>query len=898
MSIRSTARWRELTGSASTAAIAFGLLAGICALLAVAGPRGGAELRTSAFRQIVARAPVIDISVVGMTDDSSLSLGLPNGIDASLISQTQSLLWLNLKALPLAPADTDWSSLTTPMLNVLDNARTVKIGGAPQLELVYRDTLAQNVRVLAGSLPGGNPGTGPVARLQAAVTAQTARRYGLSVGSRLPLPGSGIDLQVTGIVQPRNPAAPFWTTDPIAAAPALVQPMQGAPYWQGGVFVAASAVSALQNRISTSQTQLTWTFPLDLRKLSGAQAISLQHTLAGTLSSAGQLTINPAHVPDTINLTSGVAPLLAEFIIQSGAVSSVLDLLSVSLAVVGAAVVLIAAWLLTEARRAEFAVMRARGASRLQLATVIFGGSVVAAGPGAAVGIAVGVAVTPRAAAPLSWWLAGLMLGVSLAGPVLITVRVHRGYAGAGRPDQQLSRVARARRLVIEAGLVLGAVGGLVVLRDQGLGTADVYTSAAPILIAIPIAVILLRIYPLLVRALLRLAARRAGATAFLGLARAARVPVSAVLPAFAMVLALGLVSFAGMVRGAVSRGEVAASWQEAGADAVITSTTAISPAQRQAIAAVPGVRRVAALGVTSGTLASGRQFLALLVDPAQYAAFLAAAQQPRNAALLGRSRAAGGSGTVTALASPALAPGFGTAPVPVRLGVGSQRVRVQVAGQAPSMSAVGAIGVGSPYGYLLLPSSVLGANAPAPTMLLVAGPVADHGALLRAVARLGSGATVVFRSGLLSALQTAPLQHDVYLVLALGGYAAGAAALLVLLLTLLLTAPSREMTLARINTMGLSEAQGQRLTVIESLPQILSVLVGGVASAAALAPLIGPELSLSVFTGSTTSVPVLIEPAWLAVTAAALLVLAIIAAASQTMLAGLRTPRFLRIGG
>jgi hypothetical protein len=41
------ARLRALTGSASTAAAALGLLLCLCTLLAVIGPRAGAQLRTS-----------------------------------------------------------------------------------------------------------------------------------------------------------------------------------------------------------------------------------------------------------------------------------------------------------------------------------------------------------------------------------------------------------------------------------------------------------------------------------------------------------------------------------------------------------------------------------------------------------------------------------------------------------------------------------------------------------------------------------------------------------------------------------------------------------------------------------------------------------------------------------
>ena len=69
-------------------------------------------------------------------------------------------------------------------------------------------------------------------------------------------------------------------------------------------------------------------------------------------------------------------------------------------------------------------------------------------------------------------------------------------------------------------------------------------------------------------------------------------------LPTFALVLAFTVVAFATMARGAVQRGDVVASWDAAGADAVITAPAVgpgITAAAQQGIASVPGVRRFAA---------------------------------------------------------------------------------------------------------------------------------------------------------------------------------------------------------------------------------------------------------------------------------------------------------------
>lgn len=227
---------------------------------------------------------------------------------------------------------------------------------------------------------------------------------------------------------------------------------------------------------------------------------------------------------------------------------------------------------------------------------------------------------------------------------------------------------------------------------------------------------------------------------------------------------------------------------------------------------------------------------------------------------------------------------------------------RIQVVGIAPAMSQVSTIGGAASSGLVVLPRSALTAVALAalpPNAVLVAGPGLDDSALTAAVARWRvSGTQVTTQSELVSVLAKAPLQHGAYTELAVGGDAAAAGCLLVLLLTLMLSAQSRRMTLARAATMGMSTGQGRWLTLIEALPQILSVVIGGLICALALVPLVGPTLGLAVFTESTAAVPVRVEPLWLTITAIGLLILAIATLTGQTALASRHAPRSLRIGG
>src|SRR5207247_1012896 len=104
----------------------------------------------------------------------------------------------------------------------------------------------------AGQSPGG-AGAAVRVPLNVAVTVATAKRFGLRPGSAIGVnvPNLGVSgqvvLTVTGVVAPKDPGSTFWTTDPTAARPALVEPDPAAPsYWIGAVFVAPAEVLALQ----------------------------------------------------------------------------------------------------------------------------------------------------------------------------------------------------------------------------------------------------------------------------------------------------------------------------------------------------------------------------------------------------------------------------------------------------------------------------------------------------------------------------------------------------------------------------------------------------------------------------------------------------------------------------
>ena len=108
-----------------------------------------------------------------------------------------------------------------------------------------------------------------------------------------------------------------------------------------------------------------------------------------------------------MTVNSEIPAVLSPFITADNAVAPVLALLYVSLAVMGAVVVLLGARLVAQRRAAEFTLMRARGASLRQLAWLVLRASAVIAVVAGAAAAVLAISLTPgRAAASAGGWSA------------------------------------------------------------------------------------------------------------------------------------------------------------------------------------------------------------------------------------------------------------------------------------------------------------------------------------------------------------------------------------------------------------------------------------------------------------------------------------------------------------
>lgn len=875
---RLRAAWVQLTGTGAAASIAFGLLVFAAVLASLAVPREGAALRTQALQRTLAEAPPSDRTVVGTVGMAGLISTYQPPVPEMATVQADLAARLAEAGVPVASDPPAWSGMNSGYTPVT-GAPAAAGGSRAKVQVMYRSALARYSRVVTGHLPVGTSTADGHTVVQVAVTGPTAARFGLRAGSRLAV-GPRMEIQVTGIILPEHPATSFWTENAGAARPLLEEGPSGAyTYYVGTVFAGPRAVGPLTGLLNPEYMEVTWVLPVQTDRLTADQAGPLLSSINGTIFTG--LVISGAIDSAPVTVVSQLPGILAPFAAQDRAVAPVLGLMYVGLAVTGAVVVLLSAWLVAERRYAEFALIRARGAALHNLGWQALRASAAVALAGAAAGIALALGLTSGAGNGLGWWLAGLTVLVTLAGPVLITVLRHRvpGAARGGRTGASRTgrRTAAARRIVIEAGLVVLAIGGLVALRFQSLsaGGLNLYPSAAPVLIAVPAAILVLRGYPVVARALARLAGRSRGVIGFVGLARATRTAAGTTLPAFALVLVLGMIAFSAMVSTAVTRGQVAASWRQVGADAIIVApqNLAITPAVQRDVAAVPGVTGTAGMVLGSGSLPSGFTVQAVFVNPARYAAVVD--QAPGPAFPLAALTANATGGAFPGAATPAAAQILGRGARNIAVGVGPA-FPVYVAGRIGGVPGVanGAL--------VVLPLSALGTNPPDPGTLLVSGPNLDTRRLRAVVGRALPGASLTMRATALAALTRAPVPHAAQVILVLGAATAAGFGLVVMLLSLLLSARARDMTLARLATMGLGQRQAQLLTAVETLPEIVAAAVGGIACAAVLAPLVGPSMDLSAFIGTGPRVAVVPDLAVLAASAAGLVLAALLVLAAQ----------------
>jgi putative ABC transport system permease protein len=844
---------------------------------AAAGPTTR-HLEDAALRQMVGGAPML-------TRDITMSEQAAVGSAGSAAEMRDTVL-AGLPSALTGVVETGWGAQRTTIEKPTRSASLSgegvfdpRTGLMPQVTLHHVTDLAAEVTMVEGAAPATEPAERPgLTVIEVMAAAAWADRLDLRVGQtyhvlpgfnlNFPTPAEEVDgptvaLRLTGVFAPTDPAGAVWEIDPLLAR-------VGQTYWPAG---GGLSVPLLNSVLVTDQQGVDTLFARELAGVLGIETVGRirfdpsrmdADWVAGARDAVATVIISPALSP-TSRLRTGLIELLDEYRRQAAAARAVASVVAAGLVGTGVGLLVLAARIAVDRRRAELSLLRARGASLAAVVGRFLREAVVVAVPAATAGwllhmplpgrddpgFVPGVGVAPLAVAAVAL----------LAVPVTVAAAGRRRLPGRPRGTEGRGELAGYRpspvRVTMELLVVVLAGLGVLLLYQRGLPPAsleavgaaervagtDPYLAAVPVLIGAAAGLLALRLYPWPLRAAGALAAGRRGAVAFVGLARAGRAAPATALPLLVLVLAVALGGFAGAVTASVAGARDAAAVRAVGADARFEAE-GITDQVAASVAGVPGVE-VVAMASDQGFVRMGGgvdiNIVVVTVDALAYQRILS------------------GIGASVRLPDPVVSAGPGTDPLPVLTWAPVDPggpLSVELEGVEYPALAVGDVTdlpeLASGRPWVLVPRQAL-PTPPAPTQLLVAGAAADLDAVREVVAGATGAAdavTVTSIPGFQEQLAGSGFNRSLTVVFVIGTVGAALGGLLAVGLALVVQAAARGRALSLLRTMGLSAGQARGLLLVELLPVTALAVAVGAATGVAMPVLLGPALGLTSFTG------------------------------------------------
>ncbi|MYT33588.1 MULTISPECIES: hypothetical protein [unclassified Streptomyces] len=851
---------RTTTPSGGPAALALGALILVTAFLAAAFPRGVDTYETRGVRAALSDAPPEQRAIEITADRLDTT---PAHYTPLLTTRQDMALRATFTApLRITPADAVHGIRTTAALSSPDPGLPRPDGPGPAFSLYALSDLARHATVTQGRLP--RPAAPGSPAREAALTVTTAHTLHLRPGSLLHL--GGLTLRISGLLTPRSPDGPYWALDPLLTAPALTA--TGTPpqkLWRAALLLAPEDAPVLP--ATKGRPERFWHYPVDAGTLTATEAPALQDRVRSLQHGPGltrlRAVVGPGGLAD-----SGLDGLLEGAARTRDAVAPIVAVAACGIGTVAGIAVLLTGALAAHRRHRELALLRARGASLAGLTGRLAAKTATVALPAAAAGCALAVLLVPGDRLLPSLFAAA---GVGLLGTLALPLRAaaaHRTTRPATRADLVGGRPSR-RRTIAELTVLALSVASVVALRRRGLGAGgvDALVSAAPVLVAVIAALLLMRLYPWPLRLAARPAARTRGLTGFLALARAGRAPAAG-LPLLAVLVALTTASFGGSVLAGVAAARDRAALTAVGADARLTAEKPLPAALLRSLTTVPGIRDAVPLRLSTQPADDNGPPLYLVIADADAYARLA-----RTTGLGAFDATAladpGDDRPLPALVSPGIRTRFGNAPMVLEPEFGQLVVRPALVRRDTPAQPGGDFVVVDARSVARLHPDTYADPATAPSVVLLSGPSLDPTAL-RATIRAHTPASLPTRLTLRSTTRArfadSPLQQGAERLYTAAVVAGAGFALLALLLSHLQTAPERTRLLTGLRALGLPAPQARRLLVLEALPQTLLATLGGALTGAATLHLLGPAtdltpLALPLTSSPTPTTPVLLHP-------------------------------------
>ncbi|MEX0863897.1 MAG: FtsX-like permease family protein [Acidimicrobiia bacterium] len=718
----------------------------------------------------------------------------------------------------------------------------------------------------------------PVEVFEAAFTRAALDQMGLDIGDRVVLEPDdprfspdweNIDfrfgvsfarvIEVSGVFEANDPDEAYWYDDPTLLTPSLGINPDFVIVYPIGLFAPEDYARLVDN--------------LDFSAWTYTQRHFLDHSLI-TVENAPEIATEVRRLQTDFRTTSifsftpvvgtGLAVIIDDYLAQRDLAISVLSISVAGVFVVALALVWLLAALMASSQRGSTIQLRSRGGSPGQLTFSQLIQGLILSVPAAALAYGASRALIPGANRVSLMIAAALAAGAALLLIVASSAATRRNLGLLHRTEDDTRR-ASLGRLVAEALVVVLAGAAIIVIRrrpstpEDGL---DLLMAAGPVLLALAVAVVTLRLYVLPIRLAAWLGSRRKGLVGFVGFQRVVQQAPAARLPLTVILLAVAVAVFADLVGTSINQGQIEATYHTVGASYRVTGAAPGRPLSPDLD--LSGLPEVEATALATLLPASRLRFEdvetrdlvdVLAIDAADYQTVVSGtAADPR---------------IPTSLTDPDLGEGVGTRDNPMAAIVSSNwsATRPPALGQIFSLEMGGVRAValvteirevfpGFPEGrpFVVLPRPALEiAAAPekvTPTILYARAPRSALGAIETTLEEQTLGMSLTAQASLFDQIHDSPLVTTVDLALRLAFIVALVFAVVAAVAGVALLAGPRDRDFGYMGTMGLSHRQTVAMTLIEQVPAALIAAVVGGLLGIGISLLLRPVIDLGTFVG------------------------------------------------
>lgn len=715
----------------------------------------------------------------------------------------------------------------------------------------------------------------------------------LELDGQFPLPRQ---VRLTGTFEAVDPADGYWSHSVGVLKPFEVTDPDAGTTVMARAFIEPDALLSAFNFVFDLHA---W-YQLDGSQLVAADAPVLRDELSRLRSAATRIglteEVEQDNVAEPIRLGTATIDTLDELAAQQASATALLALVAAGPLGVALAVLALGAKLVVERRRRAMALITARGAAGRQLRILLAVEGALLGVPAAVVAVVLVARYIPGDGG-FAGYVLPLLVGIAPA--ALLPWLARPSSMRAQRRDAGTRRRAWLR-WTLDALVVGGAAASWVVLNRRGLASGDAdagvnpLLAVAPLLLALAVCVLVLRVYPLPVAALSRAMRGRKGVIGFVGSARAIRDPAAGLAPVLALVVGLSVAVFSTVLWSTTHAGAESTSYLDVGADLRATGP-AIGDEQIEALESIPGVVAAVALGEEGGReVTVGHRTITADVYVADTVR-LAQVQFAVDSGLVAsdelRSRTP--TGAIPAVVSADLAEPGEDGTIAMHTGV-----EITVAAVADRMAGIGSAG----RAWILLDRAAIESGLgpdrlrPMRTALIRTDGAAVDPALI--LAELSPDTEVSAAADVFATVRAGAVGSGLTNSFATAAVVVGVLAAAAVVLTMVIGAPARGRLFSQLRTLGLSGRQAQGIAAWEMAPLALSAVVFGTALGLGIPWLVFSAIDLRPLTGAATQPAVTIDWSLVGVAAGSFVLIVVIAVAVATAASRrLRLGAVLRVG-